>query len=165
MRIDVEKWIIHDKNNSIYDMISYKVLNTQYCCDKIKMFPMLDLYYEYCQDSDDMEKLSDEYDRILGVMLQENFLWYDGDDYQADERYHLITHCPRCGDKIEVNIVREVDKTEEYYGLKKQYDDLHNKWRKCDSKKQSAALEQQWREVDKKINNCYITDTIRSDEN
>jgi hypothetical protein len=117
MIIKVEKWIIHDKKNKAYDIVSYRIIDIKYCCEKIKTFPMLDLYYKYCEDCEDMELLSGEDNSVLGMMLQEEYSWYDDEDTYIDQRYHLITHCPRCGEKIEINIVREVDKTEEYNEL------------------------------------------------
>lgn len=164
MRINVEKWIVHDKKNKAYDIVSYKVLNKQFCCEEIKKLP-IDLHYtipEY--DIDSFCNGDDESGLVFGVMLEELYTWYDGEDNQEDTKCHLIHYCPKCGEKIEINVIREVDKTEEYNNLKSQYNDLHNKWRKCDSKKKSAELEKQWRELNNQINSYYVTDSIKKNE-
>lgn len=163
MKIDVEKWIVKDKKNSDY-IISYKIVNKEFCCEGIKCLP-IDLHNtipEYsvddlCNESDDID--NDDY--ILGIMLEELYTWYDGEDIQEDTKYHMISYCPKCGKKIEVNVIREIDKTEEYNNLKKQYDLIHKQWMKCDSKKRSEELEKQWREINNVINGFYETNSIK----
>lgn len=164
MKIDVEKWIVHDKKNKAYDIISYKVLSKQFCCEGIKKLP-IDLHYtipEY--DIDSFCNGDDESGLVVGVMLEELYTWYDGEDNQEDTKCHLIYYCPICGEKIEINIIRKVDKTEEYNNLKSQYDETHTKWRKCDSKKKSDELEKQWRKLNNRINGFHETDSIKGRE-
>jgi len=164
MKINVEKWIVHDKKDKVYDIISYKLVDITYCCEKIKTFPLLDLHYEWRQNFDDMELLSDEFDQVLGVMLEESYTEYDGEDMQTDQRYHLITHCPRCGEVIEINVVKEVDKTDEYYKLKEEYIKVHGEWRDCDSIKLKSELDRQWRSIDCKMNSYYKTDGFKENK-
>ena len=100
MEIDVEKWIAKDKKNKNYDIVSYKVLNKEFCCDGIKKLP-IDLHYtvpeydvsSFCIGDDDSGT-------VLGLMLEELYTWYDGEDTQEDTRYHLINYCPMCGRKL-----------------------------------------------------------------
>lgn len=162
MKIDVEKWIVHDKKNKAYDIISYRILNKQICCEGIKHLP-IDLHYtipEYDIDSFCNSDINDDSEYMLGVMLEELYTWYDGEDTQEDTRYYLLSYCPICGEKIEINVIREINKTEEYYNLKAQYEDLHKKWTKCDSKKHGAELEIQWREINNKLNDYHKTDIL-----
>lgn len=161
MQIDVEKWIVKDKKNKNYDIVSYKILNKEFCCEGIKKLP-IDLHYtvpEY--DVDSFCNGDDDSGLVLGLMLEELYTWYDGEDTQEDTRYHVIGYCPICGEKIEINVVREVDKTDEYNSLKIQHEEVLKKWHKCDSKKESAELEKQKRELSNLINNYYETDSIK----
>lgn len=161
MRINVEKWIVHDKKNKAYDIVSYKVLNKQFCCEGIKNLP-IDLHYtipEY--DIYSFCNGDDESGLVVGVMLEELYTWYDGEDNQEDTKCHLIYYCPICGEKIEINVIREVDKTEEYNNLKLLYNEIRDEWRKCDSKKKPAELEKQRRELNNQINSYYVTDSIK----
>ena len=160
MKINVEKWIVHDKENKAYDIISYKILNKQICCEVIDNLPF-DLHYTIPENIDYYELDEDDNSMRLGVMLEELYTWYDGEDTQEDIQYYIVAYCPVCGEKIEVNVIREIDKTEEYYNLKNQYEDLHKKWMKCDSKKRGAELERQWREINNKLNNYHKTDTLK----
>jgi len=164
MKIDVEKWIIHDKKNKAYDIISYRILNKQFCCEGIKKLP-IDIKYtvpQYDESFDECDE--DDCGVTFGVMLLELYSWYDGEDTQEDERHYIISYCPLCGEKIEINIIKEVDKTEEYNDIKSKYDEIHEKWRKCDSKKKSAGLENKWRELSNQINNYHVTDSIKERE-
>ena len=164
MKINVEKWIVHDKKNKAYDIISYKLLSKQFCCEVIKKLP-IDLHYTIPKyDIDSFCNGDDESGLVVGVMLEELYTWYDGEDNQEDIKCHLIYYCPLCGEKIEINVVREVDKTEEYNDIKSKYNEIHDKWIKCDSKNKSAELEKQWRELSNKINNYHVTDSIKESE-
>lgn len=161
MKIDVEKWFVKDKKNKTYDIVSYKVLNKEFCCEGIKRLPV-DLHYtvpEY--DVDNFCNRYDDSGLVLGLMFEELYTWYDGEDTQEDIRYHVIGYCSMCGEKIEIDIVREVDKTEEYNTLKSKHDEILKKWHKCDSKKESAELEKQKRELSNSINSYYETDSIK----
>jgi hypothetical protein len=164
MEVDVEKWIVKDKKNKAYDIVSYKVLNKEFCCEGIKKLP-IDLHYTVpMYDVDSFYNGEDDSGIALGLMLEELYTWFDGEDTQEDTRYHLINYCPLCGGRISINIVREIDKTEEYYNLKAQYDNVHKQWMKCDSKKESAELEKQWRNLSNVINGFYETDSIKESE-
>ena len=161
MKINVEKRIVHDKKNKEYDIVSYRILNKQICCEGIEKLPF-DLHYtvpEY--DVDSFCNGDDDSGLVLGLMLEELYTWYDGEDTQEDMKYYTVSYCPICGEKIEINVIREIDKTEEYYNLKNQYDDLHKKWIKCDSKKRGAELERQWRQINNKLNDYHKTDTLK----
>ena len=161
MKIDVEKWIIHDKKNKAYDIISYRILNKQICCEGIKKLPINTHYTIPEYDADSSCNVEDESGLIFGAMLDELYTWYDGEDTQEDHRHHIINYCPVCGERIEINVIREIDKTEEYNNVKSQYDKIHAEWRECDSKKKSDELEKQWRELNNKINNYYVTDSVK----
>lgn len=164
MKIDVEKWMVRSKKTQLMNIVSYKVLNKEFCCDGIKCLPV-DLHYT-CPENIDLYELNEDDNGLrFGLMLDELYTWYDGDDTQEDIRYYLIDYCPMCGEKIEIDIIREIDKTDEHSNLKSQYEEMHNKWIKCDSKKKSRELERQWREIDKVINEFYKTDSIMEQSN
>jgi hypothetical protein len=157
MKINVEKWIVRDKKSPVYDIISYRLISFEPCCRSTKKIPLLNIGYEAVENSDGLE---DESGRVFGLLLKESYSWYDGEDTNEDFRFYLIKNCPCCGEKVEVNIVREVDKTDEYNQIKDEYEAIHSKWMKCDSKSKSAEYEKQWRVLNNKINSYYQTDGL-----
>ena len=157
MKINLEKWIVKDDNHNI---VSYKIISAEECCSGIGQLP-IGLHCCSPENVDYYNLDEDEDGTRIGFMFEELYTWYDEADIQEDTRYHMITYCPCCGEKIEVNIIREVDKTEEYNNLRSQYDEIHKKWEKCDSKKKSSELETEWREINKVINGFYVTGSVK----
>lgn len=157
MKINVEKWIVRDKRSPGYDIISYRLVSFEPCCGDIKEIPLLNIGYEIVENSKGLE---DEFGKVFGLLLKESYSWYNGEDTDEDFRFYLINNCPCCGDKVEVNIVKEIDKTEEYNRIEDECKVMHEKWIKCDSKSKSTECGKQWRVLNDKINSYYQTDGL-----
>jgi formate dehydrogenase maturation protein FdhE len=145
MKIKVGKCIVHNKFG---DHESYKIINIERCCDKLINSKNISLNTKY-----------DEYENYdiqeYSVKLIRN---EEGYDEYRDTFYEKINYCPFCGSKIIIEIVNEVDKTEEYKNLEKEREALWKKCCKTDSKKKAQILNQQVRELDGKINNILDSD-------
>ncbi len=142
MKISVEKWTI-DEN------VFYKTLKIEKCCDRVITSENITLNNEYCEN----DTYSD--DNEYAVKLVRNEHEYDGYD---ETYYEKIDYCPFCGEKIEIDIVNTVDKTEEYKTLREERDLLWKKCCKTDSKKTEYKLRNQVRDLDLKINKMLQSD-------
>ena len=77
-------------------------------------------------------------------------------DYDVDwDTYYKISHCPFCGEPIEITVVGEEDVEEYYKNLKAKRDELWKKHNRTDSKKRSQELYEQVRKLDDQINWLY----------
>ena len=150
MKIKVIKQIVKDKDGSEYDIISYKIKSIEKCCNSIVNNPTIELSsqpFDYNKE-------------IYGVFLVHG---YDNSDpyedyHSMDYDYYKIDFCPFCGEKIEIEIIEEIDVSEEYYNLKSERDEIHKKWTNCDSIKRKDELENTRRKLDKKINEFYLNE-------
>jgi hypothetical protein len=146
MKIKVEKWIIDDNT-------SYKILSIEQCCDKIikseniSINNELDDFNPYYKDNTK--------DINYSVKLIKNEYGYDG---RNDTYYETINYCPWCGEKIEIEIINTIDKTEEYKSLQQERNLLWGKCCRTDSKKKEYELQSKVTELDKKINSMLISD-------
>lgn len=148
MNIKVEKWEFDGER-------SYKILELTKCCDKITKSNVVTLTedYESGDDTDYSVKLAD-------MRVQ----WFDFDDWDEYYLYEKISYCPFCGEKINIEIINTIDKTEEYLELKLQRDGFWAKANKTDSRKREARLREQTYELDKKINEMHINDNFKEEE-
>lgn len=141
MKIEVSKWTF-DGNTS------YKILHMEECCNKLTNSMNVSINDGYDEFSNYDEQ---EYSvKLTKIVYDEDI----GDVY----RYEKINFCPFCGEPIEINIVEEVDKTEEYKLLKNKRKVLWSKCNNTDSKKEAEELVNQVRELDKKTNGIWEND-------
>lgn len=138
MNLKVEKWTIDDD-------INYKILELEKCCDKLINSKNIDLYADYY----------DDYDYSVNLIREER----DYDEYSEFD-YEKIKFCPFCGELIIIEIVNEVDKTNEYKILKEERDISWKKCCKTDSKKKEGELRQRVWELDKNINKLLGNDSL-----
>ena len=66
--------------------------------------------------------------------------------------YHRINYCPFCGQKININIVREEDRTGQYAVMKYLREVKNELNLKTDSKSEYDKLFSEMREIDQEIN-------------
>jgi len=155
MKIKVEKWIIDDE-------ISYKILEIKKCCNKLTNSKSIsvnsgcDYYSEFDDECGDFTvKLVRE--------VEEPIPWEQ--DAETRFYYENIKYCPFCGERITIEIVNTIDKTEEYDKLDSELEEL---WQKCydtDSKKDDKELKCKITELSNKLNNMLINDDFeREDE-
>lgn len=143
MKIKAEKWIIDDS-------MSYKILDIERCCDKLINSKNISINTEY----DEYETFVDDNPEYSVKITREE---YDYENYPKFY-YETIKFCPWCGKPIVIEIINEVDKTDEYKLLEKQREELWEKCHKTDSKKKELSLKEQVRKLDDKINNMLMND-------
>lgn len=124
--------------------IAYKILETNYCCKAIKNIPIIDVFNE--KDSFDNDD-----DFIPSVMINETISEYHDDLNWIEDHYYRIKYCPFCGAKIELNLEKEEDVSENFNKLIKERDKL-KKWCNIDK---NAVL--QLAEVNEKIKRFLYT--------
>ena len=134
--------------------VSYKYKPFKYCCEAITKNKTI----QFTNES--------PYEEFYGVCDSEFYIipyfasWFvetvkDWEDEWENGYYYPITFCPHCGEKIEIVVIGEEDRTEEYLELKKQRDDLWKKYQRTDSKKKENELRKQVQELDGKIDWFY----------
>ena len=161
MNIDVIR--IHYQDKDGWDNYSYKYIPFEYCCDKLKNA-------EYIVFSDDYDYLDpndccDEYDCTIprfSVIVDKPVAW---EDY-TESAYYKINYCPFCGQKININVVREEDRTGQYAVMKYLREVNNELSLKTDSKSEYDKLFSEMREIDQEINEFmsfgeYHYDTLK----
>lgn len=139
--------------------IVHKYLPLEYCCGKLEHTRYIELTDEllsFCSvcDADDHFDCPDncniaafDNDRQVNI----SFCYDDTrpepweDYYRTDTYYIPLDYCPFCGEKIEVEVIKREDITEKYLEAKKNYEEIHRKWMRCDSIKKRDVLEKEWR--------------------
>ena len=134
--------------------VSYKYKPFKYCCEAITKNRTI----EFTEESSTYD-FYDTYDDD-NITLPHFASWLsetvkDWEDEWENEYYYPIKFCPHCGEPIEIVVIGEEDRTEEYLELKKQRDDLWKKCRRTDSKKKENELRKQVQELDGKIEWFY----------
>lgn len=122
----------------------YKYKPFKYCCETIQdnkniVFTDEDLVW------DEIPRFCTSYTEIINS-------W--GDEFENTCNYP-IQFCPHCGEKIEIEVVDEIDVSEKYKELSKQRDELWKKCQKTDSKKETSKLSKQVSDLDVKINEFF----------
>lgn len=146
MNIDVVR--IHFKDKGC-DEYSYKYLPFEYCCDRLKNFDYIEFNAEY--DRSDPNAYCDENGNIIpgfSITFEEPVAW---EDYN-DTVYYRIDYCPFCGQKININIVREEDRAGQYAVMKYLREVKNELSLKTDSKSEYYKLFSEIREIDQEIN-------------
>ena len=143
---------------------SYKICDCKYCCDGIKRLPNINFYFKEANNTDNPIEDDYGYGQDLGVMLEEVTEYHDWGDTFTEEYYYKLNYCPICGEKIEVEIVDNVEVTNEYERLSKERDEVHKKWIKTDSIKKKNELQSKRQELDREIESFYWTDSLPNKE-
>ncbi|EHG33240.1 hypothetical protein HMPREF9467_00851 [ [[Clostridium] clostridioforme 2_1_49FAA] len=135
------------------DSVLYKYKPFKYCCETITKNETIEFTTE--SSTGDYDVCDDD-----NFTLPHFSSWFvetekDGEDEWENDYYYPIEFCPHCGEKIEIVVVGEEDRTEEYLELKKQRDDLWKKCQRTDSKKKENELRRRVKELDSKIDWFY----------
>ena len=137
------------------DTRGYKYKPFTHCCDKIKDNPRIVFSDKVELDSNNLDGcLDDECTFPAFAIWHSETVGSWGDEWENDY-YYKITHCPFCGEPIEISVVGEEDVEEYYKSLKAKRDELWKKHNKTDSKKRSQELYEQVRKLDDQINWLY----------
>lgn len=131
---------------------SYKYKPFKYCCDEIQNNEGIILTNE---DITSWKYMDEENNFIpqFCVSVSEVIGSLD-DEFERTDNYP-IQFCPHCGEKIEINVVDEVDVSEKFKKLSIQCDELRKKCNKTDSKKKESEMLNQFYELDKQVNGYY----------
>lgn len=138
------------------DTHSYKYKPFIHCCDEIQHDKAIiftdddinDIGGEYEDDGRYIPQFCTSYTEVITSYEDE---WEQTDNYP-------IQFCPHCGEKIEIEVVDEIDISEKYDELTKQRKDLWEKCQRTDSKKEESELREQVRKLDDQINDFYCLD-------
>ena len=141
---------INDKN------IRYKYLPLRYCCDKMRLNPMLDLTsecdennYVFCDECEERWNPWADCDKKCGIRIDSKTFElphikmfrqvYDEDDFPVNESIS-IKYCPHCGEKIDICVAGEIDITNLAKELENKYIVAKEKYDQCDSIKRRNIL-------------------------
>lgn len=136
----------------IDDAIAYKHKPIKYCCEKLKNNPCVTFTQDNIIDTSyslDDEEISPQFCVTYLDELDEY-----GETWDIIEN-HPIQFCPHCGEKIEIEIVDEIDVTEKYKLLKEKRQKLWKECQQTDSKNKEKELRIEVQKLDKKINKFY----------
>lgn len=147
MNIDVIR--IHYQDKDGWDNYSYKYIPFEYCCDKLKDSEYIK-FNDECDYNDPNVYFDNEGNVIPGfsITFEEPVAW---EDY-TEPVYHRINYCPFCGQKININIAREEDRTGQYAAMKYLREVKNELSLKTDSKSEYDKLFSEMREIDQEIN-------------
>lgn len=149
MLLQIEKWKFNESS-------SFKIKYINPCCNDLSCNPLIDFYNGYFDNTDDKYGIS-----IRHSETHEN----PYDDYPINnDYYYKINYCPFCGKPILIEIISEVDKTEEYADVETKLKNLRNRISKCDSKKKCDELENEFRQLNNLLNSFYYSDSIQQFE-
>lgn len=126
------------------DECSYKYKPMSFCCHELARSPVIEL-------------VAGEYDVTKNYILEPRFCITDYDEWTEweedfkQDNYYPIKFCPFCGEKIETEIIREEDVSDEYARLERERDILCKGARVTDSKSKEEDLRRKVRELDNKL--------------
>ena len=127
------------------DEVSYKYKPMSFCCEKLARNLVIELV---AGEYDDAENYISE-PRFCIADYEE---WTEGGEDFKQDNYYPINFCPFCGEKIETEIIREEDVSDEYARLERERDILCKGARVTDSKSKEEDLRKKVRELEDKLN-------------
>ena len=158
MNIDIVR--IHFKSD-YGDEYSYKYLPFEYCCDNLKNFEHVEFNDEY--DYHNPNDYCDEYDNTIpgfSICVEEPVPWED----MGQLCYYRIGYCPFCGQKININIVKDEDRSADYFTMSTLRGLLKERSKNTDSKKECEELDKETKELDRKINEMWSFGEYKPEE-
>ena len=123
---------------------SYKYKPMSFCCEELEKNPLINLIVD--EYDDDVNYIFDPQ-----LCITDHDTWTEwGEDFEQDN-YYPIKFCPFCGEKIETEIVKEENVSDEYARLERERDILCKGARVTDSKSKEENLRKKIRELDEKL--------------
>lgn len=161
----------------------YKYLPLEYCCDKMRLNPMLDLSDEHRNDSGvfcfeceegrwnpflpveacktcGCKSVDESCDLPRMKMIRSV---YDYDDFPNDESVS-ITYCPHCGKKIDISVVGEINITNRAKAIYHQLDELQKEYNLCDSISKRNLLHSKISELSKLYDELFELGEFKYDQ-
>lgn len=126
------------------DECSYKYKPMSFCCEKLARNPVIEL-------------VADRYDVTENYISEPQFCianyeeWTEWEEEFHRDDYYPIKFCPFCGEKIETEIIREEDVSDEYARLERERDILCKCACVTDSKSKEENLRRKVRELENKL--------------
>ena len=136
---------------------SYKIKSIDLCCNEIINNPMIDFVNEYFENS-----VLDDYKNEQGVAIIRMDTVDYGDYCDTECNYYKISHCPFCGEIIEISVENTVDKTEEFNELNKLHKEYCKKRNNCDSKKKTVEYAKSAEKLNLEIHEFYQDDSLKN---
>ena len=137
------------------DTRGYKYKPFYYCCDKIKDNPRIVFSNEVELDVNDLDDCLDDECTFPAFAIWHSETVHSWEDEWENDYYYKISHCPFCGEQIEISVVGEEDVDDYYKSLGRQREESWKKYNKTDSKKKAQELYEQVHELDNKIDWLY----------
>lgn len=128
-----------------YPDCGFKYMPFEYCCDKLKNNPLIDL-------------ISDEYDysEVPSFNIVHKETINDWEDTYENETFYRIDYCPFCGEQFDIRVVGEEDVSEVIAKLDKEREAVWKKYcRSNNSYKKKEEINKSLRELDDKINHFH----------
>lgn len=138
------------------DRWSYKYKPFKFCCRGIENNESIVFADHDLVDSDTIQIYGTH--PIPQICISETYF----DDGYEFTRNHPILYCPYCGEKIEINVVNEIDVSERFGELVKERNTLSRICRKTDSKKEEEKLNKKITEISNQINKFYWLDEMNN---
>jgi len=147
-----EKWIT-DRDFNEFSLNLIEVVGDAPIL-KMPMFYVGDVFYSDVINPCGLTLEEIDEDHLLGAYLSEFHSdpveWEDWNDEYC--KYYPILKCPISGKKLKVEIVKTIDRTDEYNALKDNVDALTEKWRNEDSISKKNELDKERRKLWDKMN-------------
>lgn len=137
------------------EIISYKYMPFDYCCDELKCNPCI----LFTNDDLVYGTVDKEGRKNYGYLPQfctshtEVVTSYE-DEWEQTDNYPIYI-CPHCGKRVEINVIGNADLSEKYNKLSKLRKSLWKECRETDSKKEEAKLRREADALDKQIDSFY----------
>lgn len=136
------------------DYNGYKYKPFEWCCEKLKDNPLIELTNEFTTD----DYYINDNELIPSITIKHTELVRDWEDEWEEDTYYKINCCPFCGEVINITVISKEDVTEPYLKLSKERSDIWRKYCRTDSKRKSEKLRKDVYELDRKID--YFHDLL-----
>lgn len=127
-------------NEDNYKRLNYIILNTSYCCEKIKVSGVIKIVNDRHHYWTNRE----------GLYVELQFEKYDWRFKCTELEHEEISYCPFCSKKINIEI-KEIDITKEVNTYKKEIKELNQKIDLSDSVKEIELLRNEIYEIENKL--------------
>lgn len=136
--------------------VSYKYMPFDYCCDELKCNPCILFTNNYLVYGTFDKKGRRNYGYLPQFCTSHTEIVTSYEDEWEQTDNYPIQFCPHCSEKIEINVVDDVDLSEKYDKLSELRDRLWKECRETDSKKRAAELQKKVHNIDDEINEFYL---------
>lgn len=150
MNIDIVK--IRFKDKELGEQTTYKYLPFEYCCERLRGFDKI----IFCDELDTFgsDDVVDDTDSVYPKFA------FHTEEYEPWEKlpydyYYKIDYCPFCGEKININLTKEIDKSDTYTTFENARAAFKEALKETDSVKTRDRLDEEIQEVNNKISDMW----------